>query len=170
MIFVTVGTQLPFDRLIRAVDGWCGECQVEAFAQIAEPGPRGYVPSWMAWQNFLSPEEFDQKFAGADLVIAHAGMGSIISALVAGKPVVIMPRRVALNEHRNDHQMATAEKFKNRPGVYVAMDETELPAVVESALLGLRGERQQLAQYASPLLIETVREFILHGAVTDNKS
>jgi len=170
MIFVTVGTQLPFDRLIRAIDGWCAQQQMEAFAQIADPGVGGYVPRWMAWKNFLSHKEFDERFAGANLVIAHAGMGSIISALVAGKPIVIMPRRASMNEHRNEHQLATAKKFSNRPGVYVAMNEAELPGVAELALLASVGERQELGPWADPLLIGTVREFILYGTVDDSNS
>ena len=35
MIFVTVGSQLPFDRLVRAVDDWAaGNGGAAAFAQI----------------------------------------------------------------------------------------------------------------------------------------
>ncbi len=34
MIFVTVGEQLPFDRLVRAVDEWAAASGKEVFAQI----------------------------------------------------------------------------------------------------------------------------------------
>ncbi|MCG8094946.1 MAG: glycosyl transferase family 28, partial [Candidatus Thiodiazotropha endolucinida] len=58
--------------------------------------------------------------------VAHAGMGSILSSLSLGKPIIIMPRKASLGEHRNEHQMATAKRFQNRPGVYVAWDEKQL--------------------------------------------
>jgi UDP-N-acetylglucosamine transferase subunit ALG13 len=113
MIFVTVGTQLPFDRLIRAVDVWCSHAKVRCFAQIADPGTQGYFPKSMEWASFLSPVEFDRHFSSADLVIAHAGMGSIISSIEFNKPIVINAAlRSALKEHRNDHQLATAKRFR----------------------------------------------------------
>ena len=162
MIFVTVGSQLPFDRLIRAVDDWCSRRQVtDVFAQIADPGPRGYVPQHFEWERFLSPEEFDRRFLEARLIIAHAGMGSIISALMANKPIVIMPRRASLNEHRNDHQHATVKKFHDRANVHVAMDETELAGVVDSAHnQPIRGE-ERVRPHAEQSLILSLRRFIL---------
>ena len=40
MIFVTVGTQGPFDRLVRAVDKWAGmRARADIFAQT---GPSDY--------------------------------------------------------------------------------------------------------------------------------
>ena len=161
MIFVCVGTQLPFHRLIRAMDEWSGKSGAEAFAQIADVGSEGYLPMNMAWSRFLGPDDWDERFAGADLVVAHAGMGTIISALMAGKPIVIMPRRVTYNEHRNDHQVATARRFEGRPGVYVAMDEFNLPTMVEAALSQPPIGAQRLGRYADESLIKTIRHFIV---------
>jgi len=161
VIFVCVGTQLPFDRLVRAMDQWCGKSGTEAFAQIAEVSSEGYVPKNMAWCRFLGPDDWDERFAAANVVVAHAGMGTIISALMAGKPIVIMPRRVAYNEHRNDHQVATARRFEGRPGVHVAMDELDLPTMVEAALSQPLVGAQRLGRYADESLIETIREFIV---------
>ena len=161
MIFVCVGTQLPFDRLIRAMDQWCGRSGTEGFAQIGDVDPGGYLPKSMAWCRFLGPDDWDERFAAADVVVAHAGMGTIISALMAGKPIVIMPRRVAYNEHRNDHQVATTRRFEGRPGVHVAMHELELPTMVEAALSQPLVGAQRLGRYADESLIETIRAFIL---------
>lgn len=115
----------------------------------------------MAWNRFLSPDDWDERFAGAHLVVAHAGMGTIISALMAGKPIVIMPRQAAYQEHRNDHQIATAKRFRDRPSVHVAMDEFELPTMVEAAVSQPPIGAQRLGRYADPSLIETIREFIV---------
>ncbi len=161
MIFVCVGTQLPFDRLVRAMDGWCAQNELKAFAQVADVRPDGYLPKNMAWERFLSPDDWDERFATADLVVAHAGMGTIISALMAGKPIVIMPRKAARQEHRNDHQIATAQRFNDRPGIYVAMDEFELPKALEFAIRQPANDVERLGRYADPSLIETIRGFVL---------
>jgi len=125
VIFVTVGAQMPFDRLVRAVDDWAGRGRVpaEIFAQI---GPSPLRPRHMRWTRFLTPGEFLAQVGAADLLVAHAGMGSIITALEHGKPLLIMPRRGELGETRNDHQVATAHRFRGLGSVDVAFDEQEL--------------------------------------------
>jgi UDP-N-acetylglucosamine transferase subunit ALG13 len=70
--------------------------------------------------------EFDEKFGEADVVVAHAGIGTILKAQQHRKPLVLFPRRAAFGEHRNDHQLATCAQLRDRPGVYVADDEAEL--------------------------------------------
>ena len=64
--------------------------------------------------------------AGARLFVAHAGMGSIIAAIDAGKPLLMLPRLHAEGEHNNDHQLATAANIGNRPGLHVAADAEDL--------------------------------------------
>lgn len=124
MILVTVGGQLPFDRLVRTVDEWAAATgRSDVFAQI---GASDYRPRQLEAQAFLEPESFRERFASAGVIVSHAGMGTIIGALEAGKPILVLPRRAALGEQRNDHQLATAERLRERPGVYVAMDEAEL--------------------------------------------
>ena len=124
MIFVTVGTQLPFDRMVRTIDQWAGARSYgEVFAQI---GPAKYRPKNIPWAEFLDADECRRKIEQADVVVAHAGMGSILTALELGKPIVIMPRLSALGEHRNDHQLATAKRFLAQGRVIVAFDEHQL--------------------------------------------
>lgn len=145
------------------MDDWCEENGADAFAQIGDVGSMGYVPKNMEWERFLGADEWDQKFSAAQVVVSHAGMGTIISALMAGKPSVIMPRQAAYQEHRNDHQIATAKRFGGRSGVHVAIDELELPRVVEAAMHQPAVDTQPLGRYADPMLIEVIRGFILAG-------
>jgi UDP-N-acetylglucosamine transferase subunit ALG13 len=124
MIFVTVGTDLPFDRLVKVVDQWAGETgRSDVFAQIGEGGWR---PRHIAHAEFLQPPEFRARFLAADLIISHAGMGTILTALQNGKPVLVMPKLASLREHRNEHQTATARHMMARGGVSVAFDDNEL--------------------------------------------
>lgn len=124
MILLAVGTQLPFDRLVRTVDSWAAASPTVAV--VAQVGPSSYVPTSLRAHAFVPPAEFESLLQRASLVIAHCGMGSILSALSHGKPIIVMPRSAAKGEHRNDHQRATAQRFSRQPGVTVAWDEEEL--------------------------------------------
>ncbi|HOB75138.1 MAG TPA: glycosyltransferase [Phycisphaerae bacterium] len=132
MIFVTVGAQMGFDRLIRAVDQWVGlnGCQ-DVFAQI---GPGRYRPVYLRHERFLEPQRFRAIFHEASLIVAHAGMGSIITALEMAKPILVMPRRGDLGETRNDHQVATARRFADLGAVHLAIDEKELTIQLDRLL------------------------------------
>lgn len=129
MILVTVGTELPFDRLIRAVDQWAeARGRSDVFAQIGEGS---YLPTWIGYRRFLDAPEFRRRFSGARLIVSHAGMGTILTALSSGKPILVMPRSAALNEHRNDHQQATARHLLQTGQVEVAFDVHQLAEKLE---------------------------------------
>ena len=124
MIFITVGTQLAFDRMVSAVDRWAASHpDVRAFAQV---GPARERPQHIPHDEFLTPARALALMRDASLIVAHAGMGTVLTALELRKPIVIMPRQAALGEHRNEHQMATARWLQGRPGVHVAWDEAGL--------------------------------------------
>ena len=159
MIFVTVGTQGPFDRLIRAIDRWAGmRGRADVFAQT---GPSDYHPDHIRSERLIDATEFRRRVEAADLVIAHAGMGSIITALELGKQIVVMPRRASLGEHRNEHQVATAKRFAEQGRIIVALNEQELVDKLDQLRVFDGAER--LDARASPLLINTIRGFIEAG-------
>ena len=154
MIFLTVGTQLPFDRMVRAVDGWAARTGADVFAQI---GPGKYLPKHLPWTRTLRADECHATIRRATAVIAHAGMGSILTALELGKPIVVMPRRGNLGEHRNDHQLATAMHFREQGRIQVAFDEHELELLLDG--LGSMQASTRIANTASPTLIAALRGF-----------
>jgi UDP-N-acetylglucosamine transferase subunit ALG13 len=99
----------------------------------------------------------------ANFVVAHAGMGSIITALTLAKPLVIMPRRADLGEHRNDHQTATVARFLDRAGIFVAADETALVGVLDDLASGAKTPAaEKVGLYAEARLVAVIRDFI-HG-------
>lgn len=165
MIFFTLGTQLPFDRMTRAVDDWCAaRGRTDVFGQISDPGRGGYRPVNYDWVAHMPPIAFDETLAAADFVVAHAGMGSILSALGSGKLIVVMPRLAKFGEHRNDHQAATVARLADRPGLMVAADETALPAVLdEAADLAPNWNSDAAPPFAEDRLIAALRREILSG-------
>jgi UDP-N-acetylglucosamine transferase subunit ALG13 len=131
MILVTVGMQLGFDRLIAAMDRIAPELGLPV---IAQTGSGNYRATNLDVRPRIAPGEFEHLVRSARLIVSHAGIGTVLTASRCERPVVLMPRRADLGEHRNDHQMATARSLADRPGILVAMDESELPDRIRQGL------------------------------------
>ncbi|WP_292295049.1 glycosyltransferase [Marivita sp.] len=164
MIFLTTGTQLSFDRLVKAVDEWAGTTQPnsEIFGQVLSPPSNPYQPQNFETKTRLSPAEYDEIFRKAHLIISHAGMGTILTALTQGKKICIMPRQFKYGEHRNDHQIATVEKLGDYPGLYKASDEHDLPGCLDTALKTAEPSRSaSIDPFAVTDFTDSLRAFIL---------
>lgn len=154
MIFLTLGTQLPFERLVRALDEVAPDLGEPVFGQI---GNSRHRPAHFESVDFLAPVDFKARFEAARVIVGHAGIGTILSGLKAQKPLVLMARRAALGEHRNDHQMATVAQLGRIRGIHVAEDAAGLRALLRDP------ELVAMAAEASPVrqaLIGRLREEI----------
>lgn len=132
MIFLTIGTQLPFDRLVQSVDDIAGDIDEPIVAQIGEAT---YVPQHMKAQGSFIPREFDEAVRGCRILVSHAGIGSVLTAQRLAKPIIIFPRQASFGEHRNDHQLATCQQLEGRPGIYVARTADDLRQLITSQTL-----------------------------------
>lgn len=130
MIFATVGTQLPFLRMIDALDRIAGRRSIRILAQTAD---RNCSARHLAHTPYLAPDELEARAGEATLLVGHAGIGTVLLAKNLGKPLIVYPRRFALGEHRNDHQMATARTLAGIEGIYVAWDDIELEELLMTA-------------------------------------
>jgi UDP-N-acetylglucosamine transferase subunit ALG13 len=106
----------------------------------------------------ITPEEFRSRVGQAEVVIAHAGMGTILTALELSKPLLVMPRRPERRETRNAHQIATARYLLDSHRAAVAWNESELPEWLDR--LGELARPVPIARYASPALLSAVGRFI----------
>ncbi len=164
MIFLTVGTILPFDRLTRALDVWA-MAQAESpeiFAQVGQLRSDSYRPKAFEWTERITPTEFRARMAAAELTVTHAGIGTIVTALTLSTPVLMMPRRASLGEHVNDHQLETVKRLADRPGVTLAMDAEDLASRLD-ALLGGSAPVPALGKDAQDSLIAAIRD-VIHRA------
>ena len=129
-IFVTVGTDQHFNRMVKIIDHWAAtNPAVEIFAQIGETDWR---PAHIDFTHFLTPAEFVEQIQSASLIVGHAGMGTILTALKHQRPVLVMPKRASLGEHRNEHQLATAKHLAALGKVKVSLNEAELMAALDN--------------------------------------
>jgi UDP-N-acetylglucosamine transferase subunit ALG13 len=156
MIFVSVGMQMPFDRLCGAVDEWAGRNKrKDVFMQIGETK---WSPTHCNFERMISPPEFRQHIEQASLLIMHAGIGSIVTGIECGVPMILMPRLARLKETRNDHQTATLRRLGHLPGIKVCGDEQEL--VNELTNFNFDERPIEIGPDASPQLIQKLQSFI----------
>jgi len=155
-IFLTVGSMLPFDRLVHAMDAWAGANRhAEVFAQIGDSDLR---PEHIDYRHFISPADFRGHFAASDVVVSHVGMGTVITAFESNKPLVMLPRRPELGEVTSNHQLATARWLAGRPGMRIIDDERSLPSAlsIEAPTIGAA----YIETGTKAALVNALRQFI----------
>lgn len=106
---------------------------------------------------FIGMSEFERLVADAELLILHAGAGSVIHAVRAGKVPVVMPRRTAYGEHVDDHQVEFAKALEVAGRVVVVDEPMQLTEAVRRALeLQRSGTRTAGASAMLGLVDETL--------------
>ena len=141
MIFLTVGTQFPFDRLVRAVDKAAGTNGFDEHI-VAQIGESSYYPENFEAIPALEKVVFDQHLRKADSIISHAGMGTIAMALDHRKPLLVMPRLKKYGEVVNDHQLAIAKKFEELGYLLVAYSAEDVQIKMKQLKSFVPQERQ----------------------------
>jgi UDP-N-acetylglucosamine transferase subunit ALG13 len=126
MIFLTVGTQFPFDRLVRSVDLAFDRGLIDEEI-IAQVGESLYKPRNFTSIAALDKAIFDKRLRQASSIISHAGIGTITMALDNKKPLLVMPRLAKYGEVVNDHQAAIARKFSELGYILAAYDVQDFP-------------------------------------------
>jgi len=155
MIFLTVGTQFPFDRLVRAIDDIFDKslADEELFAQIGETS---YRPRNFESVASLEKRVFDNYVKQASGIIGHAGIGTITMALCNHKPLLVMPRLKRYREVVNDHQLAIAKKFSELGHILVAYDVKDLPDGIKK----LKNFIPQEKKINSEAVVNKIRSFL----------
>ena len=155
--FVSLGNATqPFPRLLAAV----------AAAEALLPRPlvvqHGATPaaalaglSGVECHAFLAMPEFERRVAESRLLILHAGAGSVIHAVRAGKRPVVMPRRQHLGEHVDDHQLEFARTLAASGHVSLTETAEDLPRAIAQALAA---PVQQAAETAQSAMLRLVSE------------
>ena len=123
-VFVTVGTT-RFDALIQAVlcDDFCKSLQDEMFTHMILQSGNSKVPQH---DSNISISTYDFKpslhndMNSADLIISHAGSGSILEALSLKKRLIV----VINTELMDNHQLELACALENESLLLVATPES----------------------------------------------
>lgn len=158
MIFITVGSQLPFDRMIQAVDEIAPLFPGKEF--VAQVFGMTYQAKNIKTLEFISPTEFNDYVQQAELVISHAGTGTILSVGEMQKPLIVFPRLGKLKETRNNHQVDTCVMLEKSAGLNVAYDKDELRRHLEAFFKGELKPMERISPYASDSLISSIKDFV----------
>jgi UDP-N-acetylglucosamine transferase subunit ALG13 len=158
MIFASVGSMLPFDRFVRSIDEWAGaNPDREVFIQI---GDGAYEPRHAPWTRIMPHGEYRRRLEACALFVAHVGMGSILQGLEIRKQMLLLPRLASQKEHTTDHQLHTADRFRDVPGLLIVSSTDELQAAMTRLLDHPLTPSEGISQYAQPELIRNVAAFL----------
>jgi beta-1,4-N-acetylglucosaminyltransferase len=159
MIFVTVGNDFRgFDRLLKQMDELAPSVPSEILIQR---GYSQYVPKNTKHVDFIPMDKAIEYIRGSELVVSHAGIGTIILCKKYGTPILILPRRKTFAEHMNDHQLEIAQALEERKNenIYVIYQEDQMK---DAILTILKEERNHTPpkDTGRTNLIEAIRHFI----------
>lgn len=127
MIFVAVGSQFSFNRLIQYMDEWViSDSNTNNETIIAQVSDGDYQAKNIETHPFMDGEQYTRNIREASVFVSHAGMGNIISARELQTPIIVINRQHKLGEHRNDHQADGLKWMDKLDGVYTASMQEEL--------------------------------------------
>ena len=151
--FVSVGNAMqPFTRLLDAVAGIANRLPQPL---VIQNGRTPFRRHGCVVVEFVGMEEFDSLIQGSQLLILHAGAGTVIHAVQARKVPVVMPRRAAYGEHVDDHQLEFAQELERAGKAIVALEPEHLEAAVIEAV---SRQGQRTGSSAEPRVVQLVRE------------
>lgn len=131
MLFVTVGTHNQgFERLVKKIDEIAPKLDQEI---IIQKGRTEYKPKNCKYKAFFPQVGFEKMCRKASVVITHGGIGSIITPLKMGKPVIVVPRLKQYNEHTDDHQLQITKELESQKKILAVYDIANLMGAIKKA-------------------------------------
>ncbi len=131
MIFVTMGTQkFQMNRLVKAADELAEQISEEVFVQ---KGWSDYAPKHCKFTDFMDATDYNQKISECSVLVTHAGVGTIVTGIKAGKPIIVVPRMNRYLEHVDDHQRQIAEAFSAKGCVLCCEEVEKLSEYIDKA-------------------------------------
>lgn len=130
--FVSVGNATQaFSRLLNEVSLIASSLPQPV---VVQHGHAPFLAAGCQGLAFVEMNQFEHLVAKAELLVLHAGAGSVIHAIRAGKVPVVMPRRAACGEHVDDHQVEFARALEAAGRVVVAYEPGQLGNATRRAL------------------------------------
>ncbi len=135
-VVVTVGTmswtfRRLFEKLVAVLPADAEILWQSGSTPVEDLGVQGVVS--------LPARQLEQAIEVADLVIAHAGVGSAIAAFQGGKSPVLVPRRARYGEAVDDHQADIGRELARRGlCTYVEVEDLSLELLSAAASSGVR--------------------------------
>lgn len=128
MTLVTLGTQhQEFTRLLDYIENSNLKGEI-----IVQAGYTKYESKKMKIFDFISYDEMEKYIDKSDLVITHAGTGSIVMPLKKDKKVIACARLSKFGEHVDDHQVELVDVFYSEGYILKIDEDTSLNEVLKN--------------------------------------
>ena len=128
MILVTLGTQKQsFSRLLEYIEKSHIKDEI-----IVQAGCTEFKSKKMKIFDFISYDEMEEYVDRCDLIITHAGTGSIVGPLKKDKKVIACARLSKYKEHVDDHQLQLVEVFKEAGYILELNEDIKLDDVYKN--------------------------------------
>ncbi|NQT21964.1 MAG: beta-1,4-galactosyltransferase [Candidatus Omnitrophica bacterium] len=157
MIFITVGGGpfYGFNRLIEEIDRIAPALKEDV---VVQKGCSTYEPKNLTSFRFLSFNTSVSYFKKANVVVGHAGAGTILLSRMLNKPFVAVPRSHEKKEIFDAHQLETAKRIESKEMVEVVYDIADTENAIRKSLLKINktwppSEGRQAA-------VKTIRNFL----------
>lgn len=122
-VVVTLGTYRGYDfsrlveRLLQVLPPETEVLWQTGDTDVSRFGIRGH--------DAIPEADLSQAMQEADAVVAHAGVGTALAAFEVGVCPLLIPRRYALKEHVDDHQIQIADELVTRD-LAISVDASKL--------------------------------------------
>jgi UDP-N-acetylglucosamine transferase subunit ALG13 len=154
LIFVSIGTSEPFDRLLTALGDVARREPV-----LVQRGRSSIELPGAEIVDFMSFDTFIDSVRRARVVVTHAGVGSVLAVVSTGKRPVVVPRMRAFGEAVDDHQLPFARRLHDKGLVVLVEDLSQLKDAIDAIPTG--GEPATLVpRQSSGALVEDLRKFL----------
>ena len=125
MIFVSLGTQdKPFNRIIdyvislkenlKELQGEKIIIQLGQTKLLKSENERIEKLENITIYDMLKPKKMKDIIKDSDIIITHAGVGTIMECLEMDKEIIVVPRKVENLEHVNNHQEEIAFEMEKK--------------------------------------------------------
>lgn len=126
--FVTVGNGTQsFHRMLDAVAALLAYLPQPV---VVQHGNSPFHREDCICRSFIEMNEFNRCIAEAELLLVHAGAGSVIHAIQAGKTPVVMPRLAKYGEVIDDHQLEFARALARAGKIVIVEEPSDLIGAV----------------------------------------
>ncbi|MFH1039058.1 MAG: glycosyltransferase [PVC group bacterium] len=131
MIFVTIGaSEFQFNRMLRWVDRALEDLSIPREEIFFQVGCSSYRPRTGESVDYIDFHGMEERIKKANIVICHAGVGTILISLVNGKKPIVIPRREEYAETVDNHQVIFASHLAANNLVVYPLNNRDLKEAI----------------------------------------
>jgi beta-1,4-N-acetylglucosaminyltransferase len=124
------GMSAPFVRMVRGLAEYAAAHPGE---EIWVQHGKAELPPILSGAPFVQRDVMLERLRAADVVVTHAGCGSLFDAMSLGQTPVVVPRLERFGEHVNDHQLELLDALSAEGRILAVRDIAELPRAIDEA-------------------------------------